>query len=161
MKTLLLFALVIFTLAGCKKEKVVGPPGPKGNANVESIEFTLSSYTLSAENPSHESFHNWEVLTEEMVNEGGVFVYMNMITFGQDSSYTLLPFTYNVFLNDPWTIHSEFRIGEIEISQYVYTTTTNWGISGSMSFRAIAIAPRSMALGEEYVQKLIAEELAR
>lgn len=168
MKNLLFIALVVFAISGCSKDEVVGPEGAQGvqgeqgeqgeqgNANIESYDFTI--YTSNWEG-SIETFWEatieWDVLTEEMVNEGGVFVY---IAFEQNT-YTGLPLTLPA--GDGFaSILSAFRIGELGVMY-----SPGGGIllnnPGVRQCRAVAIAPKSMALGDDHVQKLIEKELKK
>ncbi len=162
MRNLLFIATIILALTGCKKEEVAGPQGvqgpqgEQGNANVESFEFTLfnSSWEGSAED-GYAAVQEWDVLTEEMVNEGGIFVYWQI----EDNTYSSLPLTLpagNGFLS----IFSGFRIDELSVA-FIPASSVTVNNPGVQQFRAIAIAPKSMALGDDHVQKLIAAELSK
>lgn len=158
MKNLLLIALVLLAVSGCKKEEVVGPQGPQGkegNANVESYDFTIYSSSWESYDWGWEAIKEWDKLTEEIINDGGVFVYWAV----EDNTFAPLPTTIpagNGFI----TILSAFRINEMAIS-FMPGGGIGANNPGMQKFRAVVIAPKSMALGENHVQKLIEEELSK
>ncbi len=155
----LLLAFALFTLSGCKKEEVVGPQGqqgPQGNANVHSVDFTMYYGSWSgSQNEGWEATYNWNVLTEEMVNKGGIFVYVET----EANTFMLMPFSLPV-TGGFVSVVSAFRTGELGL---IYLPSSNVSITnpGVRRFRAVAISPKSMELGDDHVQELIAQELKK
>lgn len=70
-------AAILLLVIGCKKEGPPGPAGADGNANVKSSTITFSNWTWNSTGLYDESSFTWGEITTDIVNSGGVFVYVS------------------------------------------------------------------------------------
>jgi len=160
MKKLFFAAIAVVMLAGCAKE-VEGPAGPQGpqgeqgNANVSSITWTTNSWDwFGASNTGWETSNFWSAIDQEMLNGGLLQVYAVV-----NGTHLSLPYTA--------PSGSSFVSVASGFSEYTVSVALIPGQSvllsnpGVKTYKAVAVAPKALAMGDEYVQRLINEELKK
>lgn len=92
-------------LASCKKEGPPGPAGLDGNANVKTSTVTFSSWTWDGSSGAQYDYANftWSAITSDIVNTGGVFVYVSNGAGGW------LPLPRTVFPNSAYVQSQRFN----------------------------------------------------
>jgi hypothetical protein len=144
-------------LAGCKKE-VQGPAGPQGeqgNANVSSITWNTSgAYWYGSSSTGWETSKYWYDLNQSIVDGGMVQVYA--VTGG---THVALPFTTPVG-NGFASVLFAYSLNSIEIGQQP-SNGTSINNPGVKTYKAVIVAPRALAMGDEYVKQLIEDELRK
>jgi len=158
MKNLLLIMLATTLLAGCKKETVQGPPGPQGeqgNANVFSLTWNTNGAAWSGSTSTGwETSKIWTDLNQDIIDGGMVQVYAVA-----GDGHIALPFTTPVN-NGFASILFAYSLYTIEVAQLPSSgvTINNPGIK---TYKAVIVAPRAVAMGDEYVKQLIEDELKK
>jgi len=157
MKKLLLIMLAATLLAGCKKE-VQGPQGPQGeqgNANVSSITWsTTGSVWYGTNSTGWETSKFWYDLNQDIIDGGMVQVYA--VSGG---THLALPFTAPVG-NGFASVLFAYSLYNIEIGQQP-SSGTSINNPGVKTYKAVIVAPRALAMGDEYVRQLIEVELKK
>lgn len=164
--------IVLFTalaFAGCKKDVVTGPAGVQGqqgeqgeqgepgNANVITKNFTIYSGDWTLNSSVYVAYDYWEDLYD-MEDGFAVFGYIKL-----GSNYWPLPHLLNSTSNDYFTrVTMGFSDGSSLLSiAWLDDDGLNPAHPGNRIFRAVAVNPRALALGDEYVEQLIQAELAK
>ena len=112
MKNKYYLSIALITLlslfSGCKKEGPAGPAGKEGNANVKSSTTTFSNWTWDGSSGVEYDYvdFTWGEITSEIVNTGGVFIYVSNGAGGW------LPLPRTIFPNNAYT----------QSQRFVYTT---------------------------------------
>lgn len=137
--TLLLIALTL-SMWACKKEEVEGPQGPKGeqgppgedgNANVTTGTATVSNWSWNS--PNYWGTMTWSEITQDIVNTGAIFVYMQV-----GSSWFQLPYTWYPSSSYSRSYAAIHAVGEVRIR----ITDSDHGTipdPGSTNFKVVLI----------------------
>jgi len=101
-----ILTLFITLVHSCKKEGPPGPAGKDGNANVKTTTITFSSWTWDGNAGYSFADFTWGAITSDIVNTGGVFIYVS------NGSGGWLPLPRTIFPTSSYT----------QSQRYIYST---------------------------------------
>jgi hypothetical protein len=134
--------LVLFS--GCKKAEA-GPKGDKGdtgaagmagNANVKSSTFTNVTWNYNSASSAFETIISYTAITQEIVNNGAVFVYLGNSTGG----YGQLPFSQMIDETVILFFDYEFFTGGVKIIMQNSDLDNSYVPLSTAKFKIVAIA---------------------
>lgn len=145
-KIILLSAVFIAMLTGCKKETgPVGPTGPQGpqgiqgNANVHSYSFAAApnNWNTTSSPPAYFVSLSVPELTSEIMNSGAVLVYMQV---AGNTNYTQLPVTSYVSSGYSETFEVSNTVGVVKVFRSNSSLTLPPALTTNVTFKVIVIA---------------------
>ena len=121
------------TFSNCAKDGAVGPAGKDGNdgnANVVSSSITSGSWSFVS--PSWSQYFTYSAITQDILNNGAVLVYV-----AEGVNYYQLPYTFYPSSSYSRTYNYVHYLGGLKV--YVTDSDLNTPEPGTLKFKVVVI----------------------
>lgn len=138
MRYFLTAIICAFIFAGC--DTFEGPQGPPGVADIQTEEIAINGSDFSGSGNIERASYSVDVLTEEIVSDGVVFVYTD---YGTGDRWSPLPFVIPASTNVA-SLTFEYQAGNLTLVMWHEQSGSYASIFDNTQVKVVAVPPAAM-----------------